>query len=157
MKVLTFKRLTTFLNYFMIFMMLFALSVMISLPSIAKWYISIDATHYEFTNPMLYYYIIALLYIAGFCSVIILNQLRKMFKTCSLENPFIEGNVRSLRMICYTSGIIALLFLTKVWVMNSFLTMIVVFVFLIATIFSYVLCELFQRAVHYKTENDLTI
>lgn len=153
----TFKILTKLLNLAMLFLMAFAAGVLLALPSITRWYIHLDVTFHILDGDKMYYYILIILYIAGVCAIIVLNELRKIFKTCSLENPFIIENVRSLRLISTMSLIITVLFFTKVWVINSFFTMIVVFIFLLATLFCYVLAELFENAVHYKAENELTI
>lgn len=153
----TFKYLTTLLNFSMIFLMAFATGVLIALPSIANWYIRLDVTFHINNEKQVYYYILVVLYIAGACAIVVLNELRKIFKTCSLENPFISENVRSLRIISCMSLIITGLFFTKIFVINSFFTMIVVFIFLLATLFCYVLSVLFENAVIYKAENELTI
>lgn len=157
MKNPTFKHLTLALNLFMIFLMLFALAVMIMLPTIARWYISMEFTTYSFETKELFYYILIILYISGACAIVILNELRKIFKTCTLANPFIRANVTSLKRIGIMSFIITFIFLTKIFIMNSFLTMIVVFVFIIASLFCHVIAEVFEKAITYKEETDLTI
>ncbi|PKM52588.1 MAG: hypothetical protein CVV02_00185 [Firmicutes bacterium HGW-Firmicutes-7] len=157
MKVFPFKPLTLLLNYLMLFLMFFAAGVLISLPLLVKGYINMDITYAMPNASKLYFYILAILYVSGVCAIIILNELRKLFKTCALDNPFIIQNVTSLMKICYMSLVIAIVYLTKIIVLNSFFTMIVVFVFLMATVFCYVLAQLFESAVLFKTENDLTI
>ena len=66
-------------------------------------------------------------------------------------------NVRSLRSISLFSGIIALLYASKVFLLNTFYTMVIVMVFAMATVFGYVLAELFRHAIQFKEENDLTV
>lgn len=153
----TFKVLTKLLNLSMVFLMAFAAGVLLALPSITRWYIRLDVTFHILDGEKMYYYILIILYISGACAIVVLNELRKIFKTCSLENPFILGNVRSLRLISSMSLTITVLFFTKIWIINSFFTMIVVFIFLLSTLFCYVLSELFENAVNYKAENELTI
>lgn len=153
----SFKLLTKLLTFSMYLLMAFAAVVLLSLPSITRWYIRLDITFYVLDGNKMYYYILIMLYIAGFCAIVVLNELRKIFKTCSLDNPFITQNVRSLRIIGIMSLVITLLFSTKIFIINSFFTMIVVFIFLLATLFCYVLAELFKSAIQYKAENELTI
>lgn len=153
----SFKILTRLLNLSMILLILFAAGVLIFLPSIAKWYIKMDVTFHIIEGQQVYYYILVILYIAGICSIVVLNELRKIFKTCYNDNPFIIQNVNSLKLISSMSFIITIIFASKIVVINSFFTMIVVFVFILATLFCYVLAELFESAVMYKAENELTI
>lgn len=157
MKVLPFKFLTLLLNYFMLFLMIFATGVLITLPWLVNWYVTFDITFNIPDASKLYYYILAILYISGICAIIILNELRKIFKTCALDNPFIIENVTSLMRICLMCIVITIVYLTKIFIINSFFTMIVVFIFMMAMVFCYVLAQLFESAVSFKAENDLTI
>lgn len=157
MKLLPFKYLTLLLNYLMIFFMIFTVGVLLSLPRLVHWYITIDITFAIPDASKLYYYILSILYISGVCAIIIFNELRKIFKTCALDNPFISENVTSLTIICLMCVLITVAFVTKIFILNSFFTMIVVFVFILAAIFCYVLAQLFESAVLFKAENDLTI
>lgn len=81
----------------------------------------------------------------------------KIFKTLNGENPFVLENVKNLNIMGVFSFLIALFYGFKMFVFNSFLTIIVVIVFTIAGFFSIILGEVFKEAVEAKKENDFTI
>lgn len=95
--------------------------------------------------------------VSGLCGLMIVNELRKMMRTVLEENCFVEKNVRSLRMMAKFSIIIAVFFTVKVFFVPTPATVIIVLVFFIAALFSVVLSCVFQEAINYKMENDLTI
>ena len=66
-------------------------------------------------------------------------------------------NVKSLTHIAISSFIVAVLYIVKILFFNSFLTIILAMVFVIAGLFTIILAEVFQQAVNVKEENDLTI
>lgn len=104
-----------------------------------------------------YVYFLVILYISGACALIILNDLRMIFKSCMKEEVFNRGNVTRLYRMALVTGTIALIFFTKLFVVNSIMTMIIVFVFFMASVFCFIISLLFDQAVDYKEENDLTI
>lgn len=152
-----FRVMTKIMDYLMILLMLVDVGLLTFLPWVAKWYMDWDITFRIENRTGFYYYIMVILYIAGVCTLVVLNELRKMFRTCHSDDPFIPENVKSLHRIGWMCFTIMVLFATKIFVLNSFFTMIFVFVFSLATAFCYVLAHLFDSAVQYKSENDLTI
>lgn len=66
-------------------------------------------------------------------------------------------NVKSLNRIALSSFLISAAYVVKVVFFNSFLTIILAMVFVIAGFFSIILAEVFRQAVIVKEENDLTI
>lgn len=133
---------------------------LVFLPLIISRVISIDIGNgYTslFVNKPLFYYFLVLLYIVGIIALVILNDLRLLFKSCLEFDVFTHVNVNRLGRMAIMAFIISFLFLTKVFVVNSIMTIIVVFVFFMASVFCLVLTLLFDQAVHYKEENDLTI
>lgn len=66
-------------------------------------------------------------------------------------------NVKSLKHIAVASFVISAAYVVKIFVFNSFLTIILAMVFVIAGFFSIILAEVFRQAVEVKEENDLTI
>ena len=91
--------------------------------------------------------------ISGIFALILLQELRKMFKTVLNGDCFIRENVQSLKRMGICSFCIALrlfLYLTPA-------VLITILVFVIAGLFSLVLSRVFDTAVTYKLENDLTI
>ena len=104
-----------------------------------------------------FWFLLPFLYITGFLALIILYNIRRILKTLGRKNPFMADNVKSLKHIAIASFTIALLYLAKIVFFNSFLTIIMVMVFVIAGLFSIILAEVFHQAVKVKEENDLTI
>jgi len=95
--------------------------------------------------------------LAGIFALAILLELRRMFKTVINENPFIRENVISLKKMGFYAFIIAVLMGIKLFFTVTFTTLVLILVFIIAGLFSLVLSQVFDQAVTYKVENDLTI
>ncbi len=95
--------------------------------------------------------------LSGCFAVLIIGQLRKIFKTLSIDDCFIIENVISLRKMGTYSICIALITCARLILYITPAVLIVIIVFTIAGLFSKVLSLVFQKAVNYKLENDLTI
>lgn len=95
--------------------------------------------------------------LCGIFSLMIVWELRKMFKTVIADDCFVRNNVTSLKkMSIYSVGIVV--FMAVKCLFNTTLaTMAIMMVFIIAGLFSRVLAQVFDKAVTYKLENDLTI
>lgn len=147
--------LATFMKFFLLFLEGAALVVLFGLPKFFGFYLNwIDSVFY---NKALYYGLVIILYITGILAVLILDTLRKLFITMEDANPFIRKNVTALRRMAVYAFIVGLAFFAKIFFLNSFMTIIAVFIFFIAGIFCIVLADLFVQAIIYKEENDLTI
>ena len=95
--------------------------------------------------------------LAGIFALAILKELSIMFRTVIREDPFVRGNVISLKRMGYYAFVIALSMVAKLFFVITPATLILVLVFIIAGLFSFVLSHVFDQAVTYKLENDLTI
>lgn len=105
-----------------------------------------------------YYIPLCVIFIlAGIFALAILWELRKMFKTVINEDPFIRENVNSLKKMGFYAFVIAIIMGIKLIFTITFATMVLILVFIIAGLFSLVLSQVFDQAVTYKLENDLTI
>lgn len=126
--------------------------ILILLPILLQKYI-------EYINPMLNYYpSLILLYISGIPAIIIVYEFVQLFETLKEDNPFIEKNVKSLKISSICSLIIAIEYAIAIFIVtNSIFGIIIVGVFIIAWLGLYILAELLQKAIEYKEENDLTI
>ena len=95
--------------------------------------------------------------LCGIFSLMILWELRKMFKTVKADDCFVRNNVTSLKkMSIYSVGIV--FFMAVKCLFNITLaTMAIMMVFIIAGLFSRVLAQVFDKDVTYKLENDLKI
>lgn len=117
-------------------------------------------TYGKYVEPGIEKYIWQNSVVLGFCgifSLMIVWELRKMFKTVIADDCFVRSNVTSLKkMSIYSVGIVV--FMAVKCLFNITLaTMAIMMVFIIAGLFSRVLAQVFDKAVAYKLENDLTI
>ena len=87
----------------------------------------------------------------------IIGELRKMFQTVLEENCFIQKNVTSLKKMGYYSLAISIATTIRLFYTITPSTVIIILMFFVAGLFSFVLSKVFQQAVSYKEENDLTI
>ena len=114
-------------------------------------------THYSKDIEIHYLAMLIVFAVSGLNGILIVNELRKMMKTVLEGNCFVEDNVKSLRRMARYSLVISIFFFIKVLLVPTPATLIIILVFFIAALFSVVLSCVFQEAVNYKDENDLTI
>ena len=93
--------------------------------------------------------------ISGILGILIIGQLRRMMRTVIEDSCFVYGNVESLHKMAMMSIGIVIIF--KLFFVPTPATGIIILVFFIAALFSQVLADVFEKAVNYKEENDLTI
>ncbi len=105
----------------------------------------------------MWHFTMVLLMITGAVGVYILVTLRGMYKTLLSGNPFVESNVKAFLRMAVSSAVIAVCYIVKCFFVFSLGTVIVVIVFIIASLFCMTLRDLFARAVEYKEENDWTV
>ena len=114
--------------------------------------------------------LIILLTIGVICTFTVIIELKRVIKTLVLENPFTWKNVKSLRRITYSCFIIAGCYLINFLVnMGNDVYSIIyidtkgvhtdaeIFIFLLVGCFVGILSKVFEQAVKYKEDNDLTI
>ena len=80
-----------------------------------------------------------------------------MFSTVLNEDCFVEENVKSLRRMGTYSFCIAAASILRLFILVTMAMLVIILVFIIAGLFSKVLARVFDQAVTYKLENDLTI
>lgn len=95
--------------------------------------------------------------LSGIFAVSIIYELRKMFKTVLNDDCFIMENVASLNKMGTYSFFIAVITSCRLFLYLTPAVIVVILVFVIAGLFSKVLSRVFEKAVTYKLENDLTI
>ena len=127
--------------------------VLITLPI----WLRFAGTHYSKDIENHYLAMVVVFAVSGLNGLLIVNELRKMMKTVLEVNCFVEDNVKSLRRMARYSLVISIFFFIKVLLVPTPATLIIILVFFIAALFSVVLSCVFQEAVNYKDENDLTI
>ena len=95
--------------------------------------------------------------ISGMLSILIIQELRSIFRTVLNEDCFVKENVKSLRRMGNYSFCIAAVSAVRLLIVVTPATLVIILVFIIAGLFSKVLTDVFDQAVTYKLENDLTI
>ncbi len=108
-------------------------------------------------SQMQYYTVVAMLMLSGICALYIIYNLKAMFKTLIGKNPFVEENVQAFRKIAVACVLIAVIYLVKCFVLFSLATLIIVLIFIIATLFCLTIKDVFKQAVYYKEEHDWTV
>ena len=141
--------LTRFTKGLLDFMFFAGIAVTVTLPVSVKIY-----GHFNSYFEQFYIHLVILFAISGVLAELILYELRNMFRTVLANDCFVEANVK--RMGTY-SFLIALVTAGRLLLYLTPAVMIVILVFVIAGLFSKVLSQVFDRAVAYKLENDLTI
>ena len=101
---------------------------------------------------------IVIIYFAlGILAIAIVGELRKMFRTVLEDNCFVMENVVSLQRMGTYSFMITLICVVYLILHLSIATLETIWLFLVAGLFSKTLAFVFEKAVRYKEENDLTI
>ena len=128
------------------------IAVILTLPVSVRIYGQINSYFAQY-----YVQLIILFAASGILAELILYELRRMFRTVLANDCFVEANVKSLNRMGTYSFLIALVTAGRMVLYLTLAVMIIILVFLIAGLFSKVLSQVFDRAVAYKLENDLTI
>ncbi len=146
------RRLTVLTKYFLDFMFYAGILAIISLP------FSIRLTGRYLSGFERYYWVMLVIYfILGISAIFLIHELRKIFRTVLAKNCFVTENVNSLRRMGNVSFFIVVMSLLRCIVYFTIAMAVVIFVFIIAGLFSKVLAYVFEEAVRYKEENDMTI
>ena len=145
-------KLTLFTKYLLDFMFYMGIVVIITLPLIIKLY-----GHYNTYFAENYYSLCVIFFLSGIFAVLILRELRKMFRSVLNDDCFIRENVISLDHMSIYSFFIAVITACRLFLYPTPAVLVVILVFVIAGLFSKVLARVFDKAVTYKLENDLTI
>lgn len=134
------------------FMFCGGILVTASLPWSIKWIgsqLPYLIKHYE--ESVIIYFVL------GIAAEKLLWELRKIFKTVLAGNCFVRENVTSLQKMANWSFFIALMSAVRSIVYMTIAMCVVIFVFMVAGLFSKVLSFVFDQAVSYKEETDWTI
>ena len=145
-------KLTLFTKYLLDFMFYMGIAVIITLPLTIKLY-----GHYNTYFAENYYSLCVIFFLSGIFAVLILRELRKMFRSVLNDDCFIRENVISLDHMSIYSFFIAVITACRLFLYLTPAVLVVILVFVIAGLFSKVLARVFDKAVTYKLENDLTI
>lgn len=145
-------KLTLFTKYLLDFMFYAGIVVTATLPLSIRFYGRFNSYFAEYWIPL-----VIMFAISGVLAILIIYELRKMFQSVLDDDCFIRENVVSLRRMGTYSFLIALVTAGRMVLYLTPAVMVVILVFVIAGLFSKVLAQVFDKAVSYKLENDLTI
>lgn len=146
------QELTRWTKILLDFMFWAGIAVTVTLPFSVKWiggFLPSVAEHYE--------EIVIIYFVLGVLALALLRELRKIFRTVLDRNCFVMENVESLRKMGNLSFFIAVLSVVRSIVYVTVAMLVVILVFIIAGLFSKILALVFEEAVAYKEENDLTV
>ena len=145
-------RLTLFTQYLLDVMFYAGIIVTVTLPFSIRFYGKYDSYFGE------HWLRLTLLFgLSGIFALIIVQELRRMFHTVIDGDCFIRENVQSLKRMGICSFCIAAITAVRLFIYLTPAVLITIVVFVIAGLFSLVLARVFDTAVTYKLENDLTI
>lgn len=147
------SRFISFTKYFLDFMFFSGILVEASLPFSLKM---LGEYYWEEMSDQ-YWPMLIIFGMSGICGLIIVFQLRKMMKTVVKRECFVDNNTKSLSTMGKVSFVITVLFVVKCVLLPTPASFVIVLTFFIAGIFSHVLSLVFEEAVRFKEENDLTI
>lgn len=145
------SRITVFTKWMLDFMFYTGILVTLTLP------LTVYIFFYEKVYGWYYTCLLLLFAVSGVLALLVIWELRKMFRTVLADDCFVEENVVSLRRMGTYSFLIAVVWFWRVCLYATPASGVVILVFVIAGLFSKVLSQVFDRAVIYKRENDLTI
>lgn len=126
--------------------------VTVSLPFSIKWI-------GKYYTPVMenYQESVIIYFVLGVAALVLVRELRRIFRTVLDEDCFVMENVVSLQKMGNWSFFIAGMSVVRSIVYLTVAMLVVILVFIIAGLFSKVLAMVFEEAVRYKEENDLTI
>ena len=146
------RRLTVTTKLLLDFLFYVSILVMVTLPFSIRW-----AGKYLPRLVERYWEVLVIYIILGIFATVLIYELRKIFRTVLIENCFVQENVKSLRRMGNVSFLIVVMSIARCIIYPTRAIGVVILVFIIAGLFSKVLAYVFEEAVRYKEENDMTI
>lgn len=146
------ENLTKWTKYLLDFMFYSGIVVTATLPLTMKW-----LGRYVEWLPRRYGEVVMIYFVLGVAALVIVRELRRLFGTVLAGSCFVRENVVSLRKMGNWSFFIVLMSVVRSIVYLTVAMLVVILVFAVAGLFSKVLACVFEEAVNYKEENDLTI
>lgn len=145
------SRITVFTKWMLDFMFYAGILVTLTLP------LTVYMIYHNKVYGWYYVGLLILFAVSGVLALLIIWELRRMFRTVLADDCFVESNVNGLRRMGSYSFWIAAVWCVRVFLYVTPASGVVILVFVVAGLFSKVLSQVFDRAVTYKRENDLTI
>lgn len=126
----------------------------VALPWLIDWYIDNTAVEISASTHKV---MISMLYTIGVPIFITLVMAWLLTMNISRGKSFIMKNVAYLRVVSICSVVIAVMVQFFSTFLKSFFPFIITIIFLLLALLSAVFANLFQTAIKYKEENDLTV
>lgn len=140
--------------FFISVIMLVVAVVYVALPWLIDFYVDNSAVE---ISPNSQKVMISMLYSIGVPVFITLVMAWLLTMNISRGKSFIVKNVTYLRVVSICSVVIAVMVLFFSTFLTSFFPVIITVIFLLLALLSAVFANLFQTAIKYKEENDLTV
>ena len=142
-----------FIEYTLSLLMLVALVLTISLP----WSIPAVTLHNPGESDFWFEKYFVVLAISGIIALLILWQARAILRIVNKGNPFVKEMVKRLRIIGIQSLVLAAFYFVSVFLVTKFFMILVFVTFSIVGMVLFVFARIFEQAIAYKEENDMTI
>lgn len=166
MQVIGKRGLSGLLKHILTFVMILGAGIMVGLPWLLKWFFAYEYTFYygdlptgqavQF-NQTSYIWTLIFLYLSAVLAEVLLWQVRKLLVHVQNDQPFIQENVLLLRRIGFLCLAFCVLYIPALFLIWSVFAVVVLFVFGVVSCIAFILSALFQKALLYKEENDMTI
>lgn len=140
--------------FFISLIILVGCVVYVAMPWLVDWYIDNTAVEISVSTHKV---MISLLYSIGVPIFIMLIMLWLLTMNISRGKSFIRKNVTYLRAISVSGVVIAVMVQFFSMFLKSFFPFIITIIFLLLALLTAVFANLFQAAIRYKEENDLTV
>lgn len=151
------RTLSLVLEGIMIAGMAIAAGLMIALPFILWDIIVFVSRDMVYSDPNNYRWLMICLYPALLVALVVLNEVRKIFRAVRMDTPFCDTVPKGLKRISICAFVLTAVTLAKCVVIPGLITILILLVFLLVGLCFLVLAEVFEKAVAMKNENDLTI
>lgn len=145
--------LSILIEYTLSFLMLLALILTVTLP----WSIPAVTLHSPGESGMWFEKYFAVLAVSGVMSVLILWQARAILHIINKVNPFVHETVRRLRIIGVECLVLAAFYFISVFFVTKFFMVVVFVTFSVVGMILFVFAQIFEQAISFKEENDMTI
>lgn len=140
--------------FFISLIILAGLVIYVTLPWLVDMYI--DHTAVEISQST-HRVMISMLYTIGIPVFVTLAMAWLLTMNISRGKSFVKNNVIYLRVVSVASLVIAVLVQFFATFLKSFFPFIITIIFLLLALLAAVFANLFQTAIKYKEENDLTV
>ncbi|MBN2879515.1 MAG: DUF2975 domain-containing protein [Clostridia bacterium] len=140
----------------LVLLMVVNAAVLIFLPKVITFYLEHDYNILDvFSTEKTI--LLAILYPCGLSALIVEFSLFKIFRTLVDGDPFVQSNVRYLNVMGTAMIVVTAFLIAKIFLLNSIMTMLGGLASGLLAVFCFVLADVFQQAVYYKQDNELTI